>query len=202
LRLGAVLLGITAIGFCATTGYLADRPAASQAAPAKSLSAPAESRIIYPTEAAPMLQLSDGQKRPVYSLLNVRRRMKYGDYIWDDSGIAEGEKWIKVDLARQTLSVFRGGHEIGSTVILFGADSKPTPAGVFPVLEMAKTHRSNLYDAEMPFMLRLSMDGIAIHASDVREGRATHGCIGVPLAFAERLFEEIDIGDLVSITAA
>jgi lipoprotein-anchoring transpeptidase ErfK/SrfK len=202
LRLGSVLLGIAVIGLGATTAYRADRPAASRAAPAKPLSAPDAHRIVYPQQAAPTLEMSDGQKRPVYSLLNVRRRMKYGDYVWDDNGIAEGEKWIQVDLARQTLSVFRGGHEIGSTVILFGADSKPTPAGVFPVLEKARTHRSNLYDADMPFMLRLTMDGIAIHASDVREGRATHGCIGVPLAFAALLFGEIDMGDVVSISAA
>jgi lipoprotein-anchoring transpeptidase ErfK/SrfK len=70
---------------------------------------------------------------------------------------------------------------------------------MFHVLERAREHRSNLYDAEMPYMLRLTNDGVAIHASKVREGSATHGCIGVPLEFARRLFDVIHRGDLVVI---
>ena len=54
----------------------------------------------------------------------------------------------------------------------------------------------------MPFMLRLTWDGIAIHASNVRGGSATHGCIGVPPDFAELLFKEVKIGDQVSITTS
>lgn len=81
------------------------------------------------------LVLPDGQRRPVLSVLNMRRKMQFGDYLWNDSGIAVGPVWVRIDLARQTLSVFRAGHEIGSTVILFGADRKPTPTGIFPVLE-------------------------------------------------------------------
>jgi hypothetical protein len=159
-------------------------------------------RITYPPNQTPIMMLPDGQKRAVYSLLNIEHPMQFGDYLWNDDGIAAGPIWVRVDLAKQTLSVFRGGHEIGSAVILFGADDKPTPSGVFPVLEMARHHRSSLYDAEMPFMLRLTGDGVAIHASDVREGVATHGCIGVPLAFAQRLFDQIRIGDPVAIIAA
>jgi lipoprotein-anchoring transpeptidase ErfK/SrfK len=97
------------------------------------------------------------------------------------------------------LSVFRAGHEIGTAVILYGVASKPTRRGVFPILERAEQHRSNLYAAEMPYMLRLTRDGIAIHASDVRPQGATHGCIGVPIAFGRRLFREVRKGDLVAI---
>jgi lipoprotein-anchoring transpeptidase ErfK/SrfK len=52
----------------------------------------------------------------------------------------------------------------------------------------------------MPYMLRLTTDGVAIHASNVREGWATHGCIGVPMEFARRLFAEVKLGDPVEIT--
>jgi lipoprotein-anchoring transpeptidase ErfK/SrfK len=51
----------------------------------------------------------------------------------------------------------------------------------------------------MPFTLRLTDDGVSIHASTVRWGAATHGCIGVPLPFAERLFAASKIGDEVVI---
>jgi len=186
----------------AGTANNSHQPVAVAETAVKDTPAPNKTRIIYPKNRAPILELSDGQKKPIYSLLNVRRQMKFGEYVWDDSGIADGKIWIKVDLARQTLSIFRAGHEIGTAVILYGAYIKPTPPGVFPILAKAKKHRSNLYDAEMPFMLRLSWDGIAIHASDVRVGGATHGCIGVPPAFAELLFNAVKVGDQVSITAA
>jgi len=82
---------------------------------------------------------------------------------------------------------------------LFGADDKPTPSGVFPVMAKAKEHRSSLYDADMPFMLRLTGDGVAIHASDVRAGAVTHGCIGIPIGFAKRLYAAMRVGDEVAI---
>jgi lipoprotein-anchoring transpeptidase ErfK/SrfK len=51
----------------------------------------------------------------------------------------------------------------------------------------------------MPYTLRLTNDGVSIHASDVRYGAATHGCIGVPLAFAQRLFNAAHVGDEVTV---
>jgi hypothetical protein len=156
-------------------------------------------RISYPLDRLPVLQLPDGQRRAVRSVLNISSPMAFGDYVWNDEGVAAGKAWVRVDLKRQTLSVFRGGHEIGSAVILFGADNKPTPAGVFPILAKAKQHRSSLYDAEMPFMLRLTGDGIAIHASNVFSGAVTHGCIGIPASFARLLYDQMKIGDQVAI---
>jgi len=162
----------------------------------------AEARIVYPEKSASQMLLPGGSTHAVLSLLNIRRSMEFGDYVWDDDNIPEGPVLVRVDLASQTLSVFRAGHEIGATVILFGADNKPTPSGVFRVLAKAQKHRSNLYDAEMPFMLRLTNDGVAIHASAVREGAATHGCVGVPLEFARLLFGQVRVGDPVAIVAA
>jgi lipoprotein-anchoring transpeptidase ErfK/SrfK len=72
---------------------------------------------------------------------------------------------------------------------------------VFPITQKKKHHISNLYGAPMPYMQRLTDDGVAIHASDVKEGFITHGCIGVPKEFAKRLFEETQIGDRVIITS-
>jgi hypothetical protein len=156
-------------------------------------------RIVYPAGRYPVLTLPDGERREVRSLLNVDRQLAFGDVVWNDAGVPAGPLWIRVDLALQTLSVFRAGHEIGSTLILYGADSKPTPPGVYPILERAVQHRSSLYDAEMPYMLRLTPDGVAIHASAVRASAATHGCIGVPLAFARLLFAQARRGDRVAI---
>jgi len=161
---------------------------------------PADSsvRIAFPRGRHPRIALPDGSNREIASLLRVDRAMRYGEFIWDDVPRA-GTIWVRIDLAHQLISVFRGGDEIGTALVLFGTDGKPTPTGVFPVLSKSKQHRSTQYDAEMPYALWLTRDGVAIHASQVRYGSATHGCIGVPPLFAERLFNVISPRDLVAI---
>jgi hypothetical protein len=140
-------------------------------------------------------------------LLRVKRVLKidgpfrHGEYVWDDEGVPPGPVVITIDLKAQTLSVFRDGYEIGAAVILYGATDKPSPIGSFPVLEKDADHLSNLYDnAPMPYALRLTQDGVFIHGSDVVWGNATHGCIGVPIAFAKKLFDVAKLGDPVIIT--
>jgi lipoprotein-anchoring transpeptidase ErfK/SrfK len=125
--------------------------------------------------------------------------MRYGQYIWDERRVPNGPVFIRVDLRAQTISVFRSGHEIGTAVILYGADEKPTPTGEFKLLQRLTDHCSSLYEAPMPYTLRLTGDGISIHGSDVKKGAATHGCIGVPIAFAALLFDAAKAGDTVII---
>lgn len=137
--------------------------------------------------------------RPIKSLLKVKGPLQFGDYQWDDTAIPSGQTWVRVDLGKQLLSVFRDGHEIGTSVIVYGGDNKQTPPGTLHVLAKARDHRSSLYDADMPYTLRLTGDGVSIHGSTVASGKATHGCVGVPLAFAERLFDTMKVGDEVVI---
>jgi lipoprotein-anchoring transpeptidase ErfK/SrfK len=140
--------------------------------------------------------------RPVKSLLNVNSRMSYGEFVWNDRGVPAGPAWIRVDLKSQILSVFRSGHEIGTAVILYGTDGLPTPTGKFPILAKLKNHRSATYDnAPMPYTLRLTPDGVSIHGSNVRWGFATHGCVGVPTAFAAKMFDTVAPGDEVLIVS-
>jgi len=136
----------------------------------------------------------------VRRILDLKAPLHHGDFMWDESGAPQGPVVITVDLAAQVVSIFRDGYEIGTAAIIYGADNMPTPLGVFPILEKDADHVSNLYDAPMPYMLRLTRDGVAIHGSDVRYGYATHGCVGVPTAFARKLFAATRIGDRVIVT--
>lgn len=172
------------------------RQAARQAQ--EQLAQASETRIVYPADALPQLKLPGGQERTVRSLLKVPRQLNHGEFAWDDNGAA-GPVWIRVDLERQLISVFRGEDEIGTAVILYGAPEKPTPQGAFRVIAKATDHYSRSYDAPMPFMLRLTDDGVAIHASRVRSDGATHGCLGVPLRFAEKLYGVAGMGTEVYI---
>jgi hypothetical protein len=198
-----LLIGLSAFALGGTTAAALSmagpaHPPGASAQPIGKLALPA-GRIAVPAESMRAAFAAGLIDRPVNTILAVPRRMTYGDYRWDEKGVPQGPTWIRVDLNSQILSVFRGGHEIGTAVILYGADAVPTPTGKFPVLAKLKDHRSATYDAPMPFTLRLTADGVSIHASNVRWGYATHGCIGVPEAFAERLFAATHVGDEVLI---
>ena len=194
MRAGCLLL---AFAVCACTPRAADDPVALAAHSNTTRIDPA--RVWLGPSDRNVLALPGGERRTVASLLRIGEPMRYGEFRWNEAGITSAPAWIRIDLAAQTLSVFRGDHEIGAGVILYGADSHPTPRGRFPVLAKFKHHRSNLYAAEMPFTLRLTADGVAIHGSDVRRGAATHGCIGIPEKFAARIFEAVQRGDPVFI---
>lgn len=174
------------------------RSGLSETLPIPAPTAVSQVRISYPAANPAHLSLPGGNEI-VRSVLNVRGQMKFGEFVWSAKGVPPGPVWVRVDLGKQLISVFRSGHEIGSAVILYGANDKPSPRGQFTVLEKAQDYYSRSYDAPMPYMLRLTRDGVAIHGSYVRPGAATHGCIGVPLAFARLLFDEMRIGGAVYI---
>jgi len=134
-------------------------------------------------------------------VLQVDGPFRHGDYVWDADGVPQGRVIITIDLEAQTIAVFRAGYQIGAAVIIYGANDKPTPVGTFHVLQKKVDHVSTLYDAPMPYMMRLTNDGVAIHASSVAWGNATHGCIGVPLEFAKLLYAEAGLGTEVIVTA-
>jgi hypothetical protein len=184
-RIAAALLAVAGLHSTAS-----GPPAPVPAAPAD----PARIRYVQPAA----LPVPNGS-RPVTSLLKVKGPLRFGSYVWHEDGAEAGATWVRVDLKRQTMSVFRGGDEIGTAVVLFGTDGKPTPKGSFQVLERDADHHSSLYDAPMPYMLRLTNDGVAIHASNVRRGSATHGCLGVPMEFARRLYAAMRRGDRVYV---
>lgn len=160
---------------------------------------PANGRIFLTKAQLDQALASGAIDRPIKSLLAIRKPLRFGDYAWNDVGVAAGPTWARIDLGPQLISVFRSGHEIGTAVIVYGSDNKQTPVGKLHILGKDRNHRSSLYDAEMPYSLRLTDDGVSIHASGIRWGAATHGCIGVPLDFARRLFDATRVGDDVVI---
>ncbi len=135
-------------------------------------------------------------------VLPIKGPIKYGEWHWDDEGVPDGPLVMTVDLDARVLSVFRGGYEIGATAVMLGTDNHPTPLGVFPILTKERHNVSEKYgNAPMPWTLRLTWDGIAIHGgSEVERGFASHGCIGTPNEFVSRLFAIAQKGDKVIIT--
>ena len=134
-------------------------------------------------------------------ILPIKGAIKYGEWHWDETGVPDGPMVITVDLDARVLSAFRGGYEIGTTAVLLGTQEKPTPLGVFAILMKDANHHSSTYDnAPMPFTMRLTDDGVSIHGTKVENGYASHGCVGVPTPFAQKLFAIEKVGDKVYIT--
>jgi lipoprotein-anchoring transpeptidase ErfK/SrfK len=156
-------------------------------------------------EAAPALP--DNRPEAVKALritkeLNVTRWLAPGEFAWDAdaAAAASGPATVVVNLRSRTLSVYRGGVEIGRSSILYGFGEHPTPLGTFPVKEKKRDHHSRKYNAPMPHMLRLTDDGVALHGSaNMGNDRATHGCIGLPKEFAALLFDHVGVGDQVVV---
>jgi lipoprotein-anchoring transpeptidase ErfK/SrfK len=106
-----------------------------------------------------------------------------------------------VSLSSQSMTVYSGTDVLAKSPISSGMDGYRTPTGVFSILQKARYHESNIYDgAPMPFMQRLTWSGIALHAGRLPGYRASHGCIRLPDAFAERLFGMTKMGARVIVT--
>jgi len=124
-----------------------------------------------------------------------------GRHVWIGDAPSEGPVTILVSLGAQRAFVWRGSTLIGVSTVSSGAPGHETPTGTFTILEKDKTHKSNLYeDAPMPFMQRLTWDGVALHAGKVGAEPASHGCVRLPLAFARKLFDVTALGATVTIT--
>jgi lipoprotein-anchoring transpeptidase ErfK/SrfK len=190
-RTGLCVLAGSALAAACSQGTPETASAASPAA-ALAPAAPAVAKLI--PAAAPA-------QRPftIESVLQPNAPIGAGDYVWNSDGAPAGPILIAVDLGAQRLYAYRGGVEIGRSSILYGADDKPTPLGTYPILQKKRHHISNLYGAPMPYMMRLTTDGVAIHGSEVEDGSATHGCIGIPDEFAALLFAEAKVGDRVIV---
>lgn len=197
-----LILAIATLGIVAGATVAATRP--DSAAPPQVASVAAKPRAVA-ASIMPPTRITRPAAAPTPEPMAIKRVLdigpiKFGTFAWDTKGVPAGPLVITVDLAAQTLSVFRNGYEIGATAILYGTDDKPTPLGTFPITMKDADHVSSIYGAPMPYTLRLTDDGVSVHGTEVAWGYATHGCIGVPTAFAKLLFREARIGDRVIIT--
>jgi hypothetical protein len=105
-----------------------------------------------------------------------------------------------VSIGAQTITVFNGTERIAQAPISSGQPGHRTPTGVFSILQKNRYHESNLYsNAPMPFMQRLTWSGIALHAGPLPGYPASHGCVRLPSAFAERLFGMFKVGTRVVV---
>ncbi len=106
-----------------------------------------------------------------------------GEFIWTPEAVPAGPVVMVISLDEQRAYVYRNGLRIGVSTVSSGKQGKETPTGVFTILQKQKEHKSTLYNAApMPFMQRLTWDGIALHAGNL-PGFRPRMLRGLPMEF-------------------
>ena len=205
IALGLVTLGLLGVGAALRLEKPPERPLSPRAVAAAEQAGPTSFNPASVPDSAASAAASTpaaptDERFVIKRILPISGPIKYGEWHWDDANVPAGPIVVTVDLEARVVSIFRNGYEIGASAVLLGTQEKPTPTGVFPITQKERHHVSNLYDAPMPYMQRLTDDGISLHATQVEWGYASHGCIGMPEAFAKKVFETTQVGDKVYIT--
>ena len=153
--------------------------------------------------AAPLAGIARADEPTTIDVMPVAGALPAGAFEWTPELSPDGPVTIIVSLPAQQVHVYRGDVRIGRSSISSGREGYDTPPGEYEILEKRKIHHSNKYNnAPMPFMQRLTWDGIALHAGHVTGAPASHGCVRLPLAFAEQLFEVTQKGGRVIVADA
>ena len=123
-----------------------------------------------------------------------------GQFVWADTIPTEGDPKVIVDLLTQTAYAWKGDVLVGAASVSSAKTGMVTPLGYWKVLDKRKTYRSKKYgNAPMPFMQRIDEYGIALHGGVNPGYPASHGCVRMPMQFAEKLFGLTKLGTEVVI---
>ena len=126
--------------------------------------------------------------------------LKPGEYVWASTAPSQGDTRIVVDLLTQMTYVYRGDKLLGASSMSSAKTGHITPYGNWTILEKRPFYRSKKYDnAPMPFMQRIDDYGIAFHGGVNPGYPASHGCMRLPLKFAEKLYGVTRLGTKVII---
>ena len=183
----------------------ADAEAATAAGTARTNAATRDGETVYDARSRSASRSTparaSNEPMVVKRVLPINGPIKYGEWHWDTEGVPPGKIVMTVDLDARVISVFRGGYEIGAAAVLLGTQEHPTPLGTFPIRYKMRHNVSEKYNnAPMPYSMFLTKDGVALHGSQVENGYASHGCIGMPNEFAAKVFAVASKGDKVLIT--
>lgn len=152
-------------------------------------------------------------------------------YEWKGENVP-GPTSVVIRLDEQKAALFHGKKLVGWTYVASGKPSHPTPTGQYFVMERTTDKVSNLYGmlldakgdvlmsdfnttkdtipegaqfkpAKMPYYMRLSNDGVGMHAGKIPKPGATasHGCIRMPEYMAKKFFENVRVGTPVTVLA-
>ena len=113
-------------------------------------------------------------------------------------------KEIVVDLYQQKAYALEDGNILFEGRISSGMAGRDTPEGDYTILQKKRYHVSNLWPkpnggAKMPYMLRLTNTGIAMHLGNTSKRAASHGCIRMSKGFAQKMYRWAKVGMIIHV---
>ncbi len=127
--------------------------------------------------------------------------LKPGEYVWVPEISPKGPVVVIVSIPSQEIYVYRNGVRIGRSTVSTGDKEHATPTGIYTILQKKEDHESSIYQgAKMPYMQRLTWDGIALHAGKLPGYPASHGCVRLSEEFAENLYSVTKNSSTVIVT--
>jgi lipoprotein-anchoring transpeptidase ErfK/SrfK len=203
MKRAAVVAGVSAVAMiCVWAASANAAPASAQSAPASTQSASPRGFGIFrslQTEAPP--KKPENKSKPADAKSSDTKPPKAALHEADRiPPIPKGPLHVIVSLDRQRATLYADGQVVAQSRISSGTATHPTPLGVFSILQKNRHHVSNLYDAKMPYMQRITWSGAALHEGPLPGYPASHGCVRLPTEFAQFLWKVTRIGARVIIT--
>lgn len=113
----------------------------------------------------------------------------------------QGPLIISISIEQQKIRVYDSNGLFAEGPVSTGTKTHPTPMGVFSIIQKHKMHHSNIYSgAPMPYMQRITWSGVAMHQGVLPGYPASHGCIRLPMAFAQKMWVWTRMGARVLVT--
>lgn len=139
----------------------------------------------------------------------------------------QGAARVKIVLSEQRAYLYKKGELIASTRVSTGKKGHLTPAGTFRITQKNRDHHSSLYGnyvdgdgrvvmanvdsrkhqkpkgayyqgASMPYFMRFN-GSIGMHAGNVPNTPASHGCVRLPPHMARAFFKHVSVGSQVRV---
>lgn len=107
---------------------------------------------------------------------------------------------VVVSLADQAFAAFANGDRVLRGPISSGMGGYETRAGSFRVTNKHQHWVSTIYGVPMPHFLRLNHGSMGLHGGYLPGFAASHGCVRLTFADAEKLFAIAPVGTRVIIT--
>ncbi len=130
----------------------------------------------------------------------------YARFLWLCSGDTQQDvsvNHIIVSLADQRLYAYHDQQLVAWSNVSSGRPGHETPTGSFTVSEKDVDHHSNVYNnAPMPYFMRLTDEGVGLHAGQLPGYPASHGCVRLPMGMARELYQHVESGTSVEIISS
>lgn len=126
-----------------------------------------------------------------------------------EAKIKEG-RYVDINLAKQILSVYNDGANMGNYRVSTGKKGMATPTGTFSVLKKSKRAWSKRYGLFMPYWMQFTNQGHGLHElpewpSGYKEGAnhlgipVSHGCVRLGVGPAATVYGFVDVGTPIYI---